>query len=411
MMRRTLDGHHLGGAVHRSHCGAFIAAALLAVAAVTGCTETGGGTTSPPPPVDPGNGGGPSGSCGQGSFTAEAVATGGRWTATRAGRPLYSGASMREAVQAAVNGLDAGRSAKQWVVVRGSGSVAANERISLPSYTGIDVCGAITVTGSATGDYAPLYARNAHDVEVRNASVRGTPAYGLFFRSVANLVLGTIDVRVSSGLGVRIDNFHDKAVPTRNTRIDNVYVSGTSDQGVETYGLDGVQIGTVTARNLKGSGLLLNQTVNVTVGTVDAEGAGTGTGYAAFRMANRNGRVGSAYPTNIKVGTVRARGGGRGVFCVSESGGAQIDHVDIAGTGSNAILIENCHNVNIAAVSGTVTGGGEIRLAARDEFAPSSGITLQNLAVADTTVRWSPCSGTGNVVRNVTRTNAPLAWC
>lgn len=51
-----------------------------------------------------------------------------------------------------------------------------------------------------------------------------------------------------------------------------------------------------------------------------------------------------------------ARGGGRGVFCVSESGGAVIDRVDLAQTGNNAILIENCHNVNIAAQGGTVTG-------------------------------------------------------
>jgi hypothetical protein len=70
------------------------------------------------------------------------------------------------------------------------------------------------------------------------------------------------------------------------------------------------------------------------VGTVDADGAGTGTGYAAFRMANRNGRVGDGYPTNLRVGTVVARGGGRGVFCVSESGGAVVDRVDIAARGA-----------------------------------------------------------------------------
>jgi hypothetical protein len=76
----------------------------------------------------------------------------------------------------------------------------------------------------------------------------------------------------------------------------------------------------------------------LTIGTVDAENAGTGTGYAAFRVANRNGRINNAYPTNVRVGLVRARGGGRGVFCVSESGGLVIDRVDIANTGNNAIL-------------------------------------------------------------------------
>ena len=112
--------------------------------------------------------------------------------------------------------------------------------------------------------------------------------------------------------------------------------------------MDGLTVGTVTARNVGESGLLLNETINATIGTVDAQDAGAGTGYAAFRMANRNGRVGSSYPTNIRVGTVIARGGGRGIFCVSESGGAVIDRVDIANTGNNSILIENCYNVTIA---------------------------------------------------------------
>src|SRR5690606_24128587 len=114
---------------------------------------------------------------------------------------------------------------------------------------------------------------------------------------------------------------------------------------------------------------------------VDAEGAGTGTGYAAFRMANRNGRINNSYPTNIHVGEVIARGGGRGIFCVSESGGVVIDRIDIADTGSNAILVENCYNVNIAAIEGSVTGGGDVRIAARSEFNNSSDIIFQNLTI------------------------------
>jgi hypothetical protein len=165
------------------------------------------------------------------------------------------------------------------------------------------------------------------------------------------------------------------------------------------------------ARNVGESGLLLNQTVNATVGTVDADNAGAGTGYAAFRMANRNGRVGSGYPTNIRVGTVKARGGGRGVFCVSESGGAVIDRVDIANTGNNAVLVENCYNVVLAGVSGTISGGGEVRISSRTEFAPSSDVRLQNLTVSNTNIRWSPCTGTGNTVSNVTRANSTLTWC
>lgn len=349
--------------------------------------------------------------CGALSYQADATLSGSTWTARRGGTTVHTGTDLRAAVQAAVSSLPAGRTAKQNVLVRGSGSISAGSRISLPSYTLLDVCGTINVTGTGSGDQAPVYSRGTHDVEVAHLTVTGTPLYGIFMRSVSNLVLGQIDMRLSSGLGVRIDNYGDKAVPARNIRLDSAYVSGASSHAVETYGVDGLTIGTVTARNVGESGLLLNQTVNATVGTVDADNAGAGTGYAAFRMANRNGRIGSGYPTNIRVGTVKARGGGRGVFCVSESGGAVIDRVDIANTGNNSVLVENCYNVVLAGTSGTISGGGEVRISSRTEFPPSSNISFRNLAVSNTAIRWSPCSGTNNTVSNVTRTNSTLTWC
>ncbi|GAA4473170.1 hypothetical protein [Phytohabitans houttuyneae] len=350
--------------------------------------------------------------CGDGSFNAEAVQSGSTWTSRNGSRTVYTGSDLRAAVQAALDSLTAGRTSKQSVVVRGSGTMSAGSRISVPSYTILDVCGAITVNGSGSGDQAPIYSRGTRDIEVRYLQVRGAPLYGIFMRNVNNLVLGQIDMRLSGGLAVRIDNHGgDRAVKVRNIRIDNVYVEGATNQGVETYGVDGLTVGTVTARRVGYSGLLLNDTINATIGTVDAENTATGTGYAAFRMANRNGRIGSSYPTNIRVGNVIARGGGRGIFCVSESGGAVIDRITLSNNGNNSILVENCYNVAVAAQSGTISGGGEVRIAARTEFGPSSNITFQNLTVSNTNIRWSPCTGSNNVVRNVTRNSSNLYWC
>ncbi|MGI5428038.1 hypothetical protein [Streptomyces sp. CA-179760] len=348
--------------------------------------------------------------CGDGSYQAEAVQNGANWTARRGSGTVYTGTDMRAAVQAAVNSLTSGRTSKERVVVRGSGSIPAGSRISLPSYTALDVCGTINVTGSGSGDQAPVYSRGTRDIEVQNLKLTGTPLYGIFLRNVQNVVLGRIDMRLSRGLGVRIDNRGDTSQWTRNVRIDDVYVSGASSHAVETYGVDGLTIGTVTARNVGESGLLLNQTINATVAKVDAENAGTGTGYAAFRMANRNGRVGSGYPTNIRVGEVIARGGGRGVFCVSESGGATIDKVTLSHTGNNSVLIENCYNVSLAARSGTITGGGELRLAARSEFPNNKDITVQNLTVTNSSLRESPC-GENTTFRNITRVNSSQSIC
>jgi len=348
--------------------------------------------------------------CGDGSYNAEVTGSGSSFTARNGSRTVYTGNSLRAALQAANDSLTANRTSKERIVVRASGSIPAGERYSMRSYTTIDLCGTINVTGSGSGDYAPVYARGVRDIEVQNLTLTGTPVYGIFMRNVTNVVIGTVNMRLSRGLGVRIDNRGDTSQWTRNVRIDYAYVQGASSHAVETYGVDGLTIGTVVARGVGESGLLLNQTINATVGTVDAENAGTGTGYAAFRTANRNGRVGSGYPINVRVGQVIARGGGRGIFCVSESGGLQIDRVDIANTGSNAILIENCYNVNIAAQSGTVSGPGDIRLAARTEFPVTSDIVIQNLRVSNSAIRESPC-GNNTTFRNNTLVNTSQSIC
>ncbi|PRX96732.1 hypothetical protein [Allonocardiopsis opalescens] len=389
----------LPGIRTRLAAGTAAAAALVFAAGVAAITAAAPATAAAADPI------GTQQDCGAGTYHAEAVLSGSTWTARRGSSVVYTGGDMRAAMQAAVNSLSSGRTSKERVVVRGSGSMSAGSRLSLPSYTVLDVCGTINVTGSGSGDQAPVYARGVRDIEVQHLTLTGTPLYGIFMRNVTNVILGQIDMRLSRGLGIRIDNRGDTSVPTRNVRIDNVYVSGTSSHGVETYGVDGLNIGTVTARSTGESGLLLNETVNATIGTVDAQNAGTGTGYAAFRMANRNGRVGGSYPTNIRVGQVIARGGGRGVFCVSESGGAVIDRVDIAQTGNNAILIENCHNVTIAAQSGSVAGPGDIRIAARSEFANTSNITFQNLTLTNTAINESPC-GSNITIRNITYNNS-----
>jgi hypothetical protein len=371
-------------------------------------TAIAGGIVAPQPVLaatDPGTL-----ACGDGAFNAEVVKSGSTWTARNGSRTVFTGTDTRAAVQAAIDSLTAGRTAKQRVVVRGDGSVSAGSRISLRSFTVLDVCGTINVTGSGSGDQAPVYARGVRDIEVQNLTVTGAPLYGIFMRNVENVILGQITMNLSGGLGVRIDNHGNRAVRSRNIRIDNVFVSGSGTHGVETYGLDGLTIGTVTARNTRDAGLLLNDTINATIGTVDAQGAGTGTGYAAFRTANRNGRVGNGYPTNIRVGTVIARGGGRGVFCVSESGGLVIDRIDLADTGNNAILIENCYNVNIAAQSGSVARGGEIRLAARTEFTNNSDILMQNLTLTNSAITENPC-GTNTTFRNITLNSSRMNVC
>ena len=95
---------------------------------------------------------------------------------------------------------------------------------------------------------------------------------------------------------------------------------------------------------------------------------------------------------------------------MSESGGLTIDRLDLANTGNNSVLVENCYNVNLAAQSGTVSGGGEIRLAARSEFPNNSDITVQNLTVTNSSVRENPC-GTNTTFRNIKLNNSTMNVC
>lgn len=347
--------------------------------------------------------------CGSGGYDAEAELDGSTWTVRNGGDVVHEGSDMLTAMRAAVDSLDPGRTSQESVVVRGSGSVPADASLDLPSHTSFETCGTIDVTGSVSADNAAVRIRHVQDVSVPHLSLSGSPYFGVFVQSAQDVHFGQVDLSMSGGHGMRIDSRDsDDGRQARNISIDDVRVSGTDNHGVETYGVDGFTVGTVTARDTAYSGLLLNDTENADIGLVDAENAGAGTGYAAFRMANRNGRVGDDYPTNIRVGEVRARGGGRGVFCVSESGGAVIEHVDISGTGGNAVLIENCHNVTLA--GGTVEGPGDIRIAARDEFANTSGVTFENLTVVDTAINEQPCAE-GTVVRDITWQNSQDNTC
>ncbi|MBL0886874.1 hypothetical protein [Myceligenerans indicum] len=83
----------------------------------------------------------------------------------------------------------------------------------------------------------------------------------------------------------------------------------------------------------------------------------------------------------------------------------QIRSIDLANNGNNAVLIENCYNYRID--GGTVNGGGEVRVAARSEFANTRDVTV-TARVDTTSVRESPCGE--NITWNITG-NASLNVC
>ncbi len=319
----------------------------------------------------------------------------GNYTASNGGSTVYSGGDYRAAIQAAVDSIGNG----QRVAVMASGSIGAGT-ISIGSGKTFEGCGTINV-GNRSGRGA-IESLNTSNVSIPYLSMTGDPYFATRFYGNSNLHLGEINLNLSGGAGIR---FERDFAGSSNVTIDYVYVSGTGGHGVETWNIDGLEIGTVVARNVGYSGLLLNNTRNAHIGLVDGDDVATGTGYATFRTANTAGRLSNgSYSTNIYVDKVVSRGGGRGIFCVSQSGGVRIGEVDLAGNGNNSILIENCYNYTIA--GGTVNGGGEVRIAARSEF-PNTRDTDITLTVNNTSVRESPCADnstwnlSGNGSRNI----------
>lgn len=324
------------------------------------------------------------GQCGSGTPDARVTGSGSSFTATKGSSTVYTGSDYRAAIQAAIDSIGNG----QRVSVIASGSIGANT-LTIGSGKTFEGCGTINVANRA--GRGAIESTDTSDVEIPYLTMTGNPYFGLRFSGTKNLNLGQITMNLSGGLGIRFDR--DRAANS-NVKMGVITVTGAGSHAVETWNIDGLEINQVIARDVGESGLLLQNTINAQVGLVDGNNVGEGTGYATLRMANRNGRLASgSYNTNVYIDKVVSRGGGRGVFCVSESGGVVIKTVDLASNGNNAVLIENCYNLSIR--GGTVNGGGEVRVAARSEFANNKDIWV-TLKVDNTSVRESPCGDNTN---------------
>lgn len=176
-----------------------------------------------------------------------------------------------------------------------------------------------------------------------------TGATNMGIRSSRGSNLRFVNCKVSGGsIGMRIDSHPSR--PYDNW-VSNLYVQDCTfenlgSHGLETYGIQGVSIWGITARNCGGCGVLLNQSTNGTIGTVDAYRCSYGGGYAGLRFANNC--------DNITANMLYARECGRGFFVLSGSKNCTlknceiIDCVDQWGTG-RGIWLENVENCAVEA--------------------------------------------------------------
>jgi hypothetical protein len=332
-----------------------------------------------------------------GSGTPDAVVDGesSSYTAVKGSEQLYSGSNYLEAINTALASVASG----ERLSVLASGSIGAST-ISLTNGQTFEVCG--TLDAGFNSGRGAIRAIDQTGVSIPYLSMTGSPYFGLQFSGVSDLTLGEIKMDLTDGLGIRFDR---DGAPNSNVAMGSITVTGAGSHAVETWNIDGLTIDEVIAKDVGECGLLIQNTRDAQVGLVDGTNVATGVGYATLRFANQNGRYADGtYPANINIDRVVSRGGGRGIFCVSESGGAVIKDIDLQDNGNNAILIENCYNVAI--LGGTVNGGGEVRISARTEFENTRDISLA-IEVNDNTVRESPCGEnmtfdiTGNAALNI----------
>lgn len=283
----------------------------------------------------------------------EVILTSGQWRATVNGIVKYQGTDYIASINAAIAGLTPGRTTKEWVVIKNSGSSGNSggsvKAVNMQSYTGLDFSNTTFNCNSTDLLIVPVQADRKTQIEVKNLKVTGRPRYGIWFKGCNNMIISNITMTLTNpdgsyGLGIRVDN---STAATSNLTINgNINISG-GDMSVETYGVDGFNIGNVTSSNNNGCGVLLNQSRNGSVGTVTGNYNDNGGGYATFRVANNNG-------PNVTCAKVYSRNSGRGFFSVSGSNGTTVTTVDIANATSHGIFLEDATNTRVN--GGTVTG-------------------------------------------------------
>lgn len=167
-------------------------------------------------------------------YDATMIKSGETWTVTSGGAQKYLGADTTLALNAAYSSLTANRTTKQSILVVGDGDIPATSRVNFPSYTLLNWCGTLNISGSASGDNSPFYAKGQTDVEIANLKMTGAPSYGIFFRGTNRMILGNIDLQLkggSPGIGIRVDTSGSAGSDTtfvKSLTIDRVTGGGMS---------------------------------------------------------------------------------------------------------------------------------------------------------------------------------------
>ncbi|MBN2165460.1 MAG: RICIN domain-containing protein [Marinilabiliaceae bacterium] len=185
-----------------------------------------------------------------------------------------------------------------------------------------------------------FYGKGVNEVQIHDVTLSNLTNMGIRMTRCSNLVFDNITL-LSGFIGMRIDSHESRPYEdfwVYNVTVTNCRFENLGSHGLETYGVDGCNIQNIVALNCGECGVLLNKTINGTVGTVDAYRCCVGGGYAGLRLANSC--------SNLAIDQLYARECGRGFFVTSGSNNCHlnycyvVDCVDYWGEG-RGVWLEN----------------------------------------------------------------------
>ena len=265
--------------------------------------------------------------------TADVTLSGSTWTGKVDGVTKYTGTSMAGAVYACSSVMGSGT-----INVKNSGSTG-----EMRIYNQVLDGWGCTFTGSGSGGI--VKAQNVSSTGAKNMKMAGSPWFGAYF-STCN---GQTFSGISGGAGIlmRIDNCKGGTGYNFNGGSPTGTASGS--HAVETYGINNVTLGTVTATDRGECGLLVNAGTTARVTTVNATRCCYGGGYAGLRYANT---AVDAYAS----GTTTSTSCGRGFFSLTGSNNSAVAKLNASGCSGIGIWIQDC--VKVRVVSGTLSNNG-----------------------------------------------------
>jgi len=167
------------------------------------------------------------------------------------------------------------------------------------------------------------------------------------------------NVRIYGGsIGIRIDSHpsrpYEEGRWVYRVHIQDCRFENGSSHGLETYSVDDFKAYGIVARNMGECGVLLNKTVNGTLGTVNAYRCSYNGGYAGLRLANNC--------SNVTTAMLNADQCGRGYFVLTGSNNCRLTNSRITACTDIGIWLENVVNCSVLAGCSNcgvaVTGSG-----------------------------------------------------